>query len=185
SGGAVKALKSDGTTITLGTVGGAITDAYTSIGADSGTASASGGAQLSIVGANGISTTAADGSPDSLTITLGSHSADLLTSGEVDPALVPETAITQHEGALAITWSQVNKTGSSLADLATRSAGALDSGNLAYGCLPTGSGSWDVGSGNTLTFTRAAAFSSTIAVTSAATFSAAIVAEGGIRQSAN
>lgn len=44
--------------------------------------------------------------------------------------------------AAAIDWSKINKTGSSLADLATRSAAALSSGNLAYARLPSGSGTW-------------------------------------------
>jgi hypothetical protein len=42
----------------------------------------------------------------------------------------------------AIAWSKISKTGSSLADLATRSAGDLSSGNLAYALLPSGSGTW-------------------------------------------
>jgi hypothetical protein len=45
----------------------------------------------------------------------------------------------------AIGWSKVSKTSSSLADLATRSAGALSSGNLPYAQLPTGAGTWTVG----------------------------------------
>jgi hypothetical protein len=54
----------------------------------------------------------------------------------------------------ALVWTDVSKTGSSLADLATRSAADLSSGNLAYGRLPTGSGTWDVGA-NTLTLRSA------------------------------
>lgn len=56
--------------------------------------------------------------------------------------------------ATAIAWAKVDKTGSSLADLATRSASDLSSGNLPYAQLPTGSGTWDVGSGNTITLPR-------------------------------
>lgn len=86
TGNSVKAVNSAGTVITLGSVAGAISDAYSSIAGDSGTASASGGAQLSILGAGGITTGAADGTPDTLTITLGNHSAALLTSGTVGTA---------------------------------------------------------------------------------------------------
>jgi hypothetical protein len=59
----------------------------------------------------------------------------------------------------AIGWSKISKTGSSLADLSTRSAGDLSTGNIAYARLPTGSGTWDVGSGNTLTMARLTQFS--------------------------
>ncbi len=48
-------------------------------------------------------------------------------------------------GGAAIPWGQIAKTGSSLADLATRSAGDLSSGNLAADRLPTG-GSWALSS---------------------------------------
>lgn len=44
--------------------------------------------------------------------------------------------------AAAVAWSKISKTGSSLADLTTKNAGALDSGNLASARLPTGSVSW-------------------------------------------
>lgn len=44
--------------------------------------------------------------------------------------------------AAAIAWSKLDKTGSSLADLTTRSAGDLSSGNLAYARMPSGSGTW-------------------------------------------
>src|SRR3990172_4294492 len=42
-----------------------------------------------------------------------------------------------------ISWGSVSKSGSSLADLGTRSAGALSSGNLDIARLPT-SGNWDI-----------------------------------------
>jgi len=48
-------------------------------------------------------------------------------------------------GGAAIPWGQISKTGSSLADLATRSAGDLSSGNLDAARLPTG-GSWGLSS---------------------------------------
>jgi hypothetical protein len=44
--------------------------------------------------------------------------------------------------AASVTWASVSKTGSSLADLATRSAGDLTSGNLAYARMPSGVGTW-------------------------------------------
>ena len=43
------------------------------------------------------------------------------------------------------TWSQINKTTSSISDITTRSAGALDSGNLAVAQMPTG-GAWSLSS---------------------------------------
>lgn len=42
----------------------------------------------------------------------------------------------------AIGWTKLSKTGSSLADLTTRSAADLSSGNLAYARMPSGSGTW-------------------------------------------
>lgn len=56
--------------------------------------------------------------------------------------------------ATAIAWAKVDKTGSSLADLATRSASDLTSGNLPYAQLPTGSGNWDTGAGTAITITQ-------------------------------
>ncbi|MDD5005099.1 MAG: polymorphic toxin-type HINT domain-containing protein [Candidatus Omnitrophica bacterium] len=47
------------------------------------------------------------------------------------------------------TWAQIDKTTSSLADLTTKSAGALDSGNLAVAHMPTG-GDWDLSSNLTV-----------------------------------
>lgn len=74
--------------------------------------------------------------------------------------------------AIGFSWASVSKAGSSLADLATRSAADLASGNLAYALLPTGSGSWDVGLGNTLTLTRAVTMASSLAVTGQLTMGA-------------
>jgi hypothetical protein len=48
------------------------------------------------------------------------------------------------DAAAAIAWTKISKTGSSLADLTTRSAGDLTSGNLAYARLPgTTAGAWN------------------------------------------
>lgn len=52
---------------------------------------------------------------------------NLVTSGSIDPA-----------SYVGITWGEVSKSGSSLADLATRSAADLSSGNLATARLPGG-----------------------------------------------
>lgn len=49
-----------------------------------------------------------------------------------------------------IPWADISKSGSSLADLATKSAGALDSGNLAVARMPTG-GEWALSSALGLT----------------------------------
>ena len=46
-------------------------------------------------------------------------------------------------GTAAIDWSKISKTGSSLADLATRSAGDLTTGNLDIARMPTG-GNWGI-----------------------------------------
>lgn len=58
----------------------------------------------------------------------------------------------------AISWSKISKTGSSLADLTTRSAGDLSSGNLPYAQMPTGSGTWTAAP----TISGATVFSSTV-----------------------
>lgn len=51
-------------------------------------------------------------------------------------------------------------------------------GALTYAGLPTGSGSWDVGAGNTLTFTRAVSLSSTLTAVGVVTFEASEVVMG-------
>lgn len=78
-------------------------------------------------------------------------------------------------------FARINGATVSLA--ATTSASDLTTGILAYARLPTGSGSWDTGAGTTLTLTRAAAFSSTVAVTGQATFSG-LIAHGNTRYTA-
>jgi hypothetical protein len=56
-------------------------------------------------------------------------------------------------GAATIDWDNIDKTGSSLADLATRSADNLDTGNLAFAQLPNIAGTWAVGAALTITTT--------------------------------
>jgi hypothetical protein len=72
---------------------------------------------------------------------------------------LPAAALTGTVPAAALT-------GRSLADLGTRSASDLSSGNLPYAQLPTGSGTW----GATPTISGAVTCSSTLAVTGIATF---------------
>lgn len=43
-----------------------------------------------------------------------------------------------------VPWADISKVGSSLADLATRSAGDLSSGNLPWERMPTGAGTWSL-----------------------------------------
>ena len=77
---------------------------------------------------------------------LRSNTSDSFTSG-----ILTFDAITTLDVSLAaltladnqIDWGKVDKTGSSLADLATRSAGDLSSGNLDIARMPAG-GNWDV-----------------------------------------
>ena len=72
---------------------------------------------------------------------------------DIDSGYVGQTSITTLGtigtgtwNATAIAWAKVDKTGSSLADLATKSAGALDSGNLAWARLPgSPGGTWSIG----------------------------------------
>ena len=73
-----------------------------------------------------------------------------LTVGTIADADVPDTI--SINGTNNVTWASVNKTGSSLADLATRSAGALNSGTLglAYG----GTGSDFSGTGGASQFVK-------------------------------
>lgn len=59
-----------------------ITRGYADIDADTGTSAAVGADTLIVAGAGGISTTSTS-APDTLTITLGNHSAALLTSGDL------------------------------------------------------------------------------------------------------
>lgn len=64
-----------------------------------------------------------------------------ITNAEVNAsAAIAYSKLSIADGDL--TWAKVSKSGSSLADLATKSAGALDSGNLSYARMPTGSGTW-------------------------------------------
>lgn len=70
---------------------------------------------------------------------------DVVSSGAGSVALNIAAGVivnTDINAAAAIAWTKIDKTGSSLADLTTRSAGDLTSGNLAYARMPTGSGTW-------------------------------------------
>lgn len=79
--------------------------------------------------------------------------AVLLSAGVGTPAM-PTWGHVANEHvapAAAIEWLKIDKTGSSLADLTTRSASDLSSGNLAYARMPSGAGTWTIGSGVTTT----------------------------------
>jgi len=70
---------------------------------------------------------------------------DVVTSGPGSVALaIQNGAIFDNlvNASAAIAWTKISKTGSSLADLTTRSASDLSSGNLAYARMPSGSGTW-------------------------------------------
>lgn len=133
----------------------------------------------------GITDGALDADLDALALDFATHEArtdnpHAVTKAQVGLGNVENTALSTWAGsdqittlgtiatgtwnATAIAWTKVSKTGSSLADLTTRSASDLSSGNLAYAQMPTGSGSWDVGSGNTLTMTRSLTVSGTLTV---------------------
>lgn len=62
--------------------------------------------------------------------------ASNLASGTVPLARISGLTNTQIDAAAAIAWSKLNKTGSSLADLTTRSASDLSSGTLPDGRFP-------------------------------------------------
>lgn len=106
-------------------------------------------------------------SSGNLTVTnltnLSNLNASNLTTGTVPLARLSGITTTQLSGTAGITsaqlagaipfsqlalnagdvpWADVSKSGSSLADLATRSASALNSGNLANAQLPSGSVAW-------------------------------------------
>jgi hypothetical protein len=82
------------------------------------------------------------GTMDVSDLTAGSENDVLRVSGGTPSwGLVANANI---DASAAIAWAKISKTGSSLADLATRSAGDLSSGNLAYARLPgTTAGAWN------------------------------------------
>lgn len=103
---------------------------------------------------------------DAVSTALTGHVADIsnphaVTAAQVGLGLVENTALSTWAGsgnittlgtiatgvwnATAVAWAKVDKTGSSLADLATRSATDLTSGNLDYLRLPSAGGTWAVG----------------------------------------
>lgn len=101
-----------------------------------------------------------------VTAAAGTLTGTTLASGVVTSSLTAVgTIATGVWNATAIDWAKVSKTGSSLADLVTRSAGDLSSGNFAYARLPTGNGSWDTGAGTTLTVTRDLTVTGTLTAT--------------------
>lgn len=74
-----------------------------------------------------------------------------LFSGDVSNGIAGSSALTIQPGVItnahvsataAIAWSKISKAGSSLADLTTRSASDLNSGNLNWAQLPAGAGTW-------------------------------------------
>jgi len=79
---------------------------------------------------------------------LRSDASDTFTSGTLGFGAGTTLDVSLAAMVLAdsqIGWAKVSKTGSSLASLATRSAGSLSSGNLGAARLPTG-GNWDISS---------------------------------------
>lgn len=74
--------------------------------------------------------------------------ASNLTTGTIPLARVSGLTNTQIDAAAAIAWSKLSKSGSSLADLATRSAADLSSGILATARFRTVTTNTDVGSQN-------------------------------------
>lgn len=71
-------------------------------------------------------------------VDLSNLDAGSLTSGTVPLARISGLTDAQIDAAAAIAWSKLSKSGSSLADLATRSAADLSSGSLAVARLGNG-----------------------------------------------
>jgi hypothetical protein len=70
---------------------------------------------------------------------------DVVTSGAGSVLLAIQSGVISNvhvNASAAIAWTKISKSGSSLADLTTRSASDLSSGNLAYARMPSGSGTW-------------------------------------------
>ena len=99
----------------------------------------------------GTPTTITSATTNSVTTSTHAH-ALTVTKSDVGLGNVENTALSTWAGSTNITtlgtiatgtvpWANVSKTGSSLANLATRSAGDLNSGNLAVARMPTG-GNW-------------------------------------------
>ncbi|WP_310830373.1 hypothetical protein [Paenibacillus pedocola] len=69
------------------------------------------------------------------------HTGDVTSSGDGVTAIAPGVIVDADvNSAAAISWSKINKTGSSLADLGTKSAADLTSGTLPAARLPAVSG---------------------------------------------
>lgn len=100
----------------------------------------------------GVPASFADGTDDSTAYTAGDGLDLAGTVFSVEPngvtaAMVADGAIADADvsSSAALQWSKVSKSGSSLADLATRSASDLALGNLAIARMPTG-GAWTLAS---------------------------------------
>lgn len=78
-----------------------------------------------------------DGNLDATGINLSDLNASNLSTGTVPLARLSNISDAQISASAAIAWPKVSKSGSSLADLTTRSAGDLSSGTLAAARLPS------------------------------------------------
>lgn len=87
------------------------------------------GGGLEFTGSAGIQRSALTGD---VTASAGSNATTIANSAVTDAKV---------SASAAIAWTKLSKSGSSLADLATRSAGDLSSGNLPVAQMPTG-GTW-------------------------------------------
>lgn len=78
------------------------------------------------------------------------HTGDVTSTGDGATAIAPGVIVDADvNAAAAIGWSKLSKTGSSLADLATRSAGDLSSGTLPGARMPAISGDVTISAGST------------------------------------
>jgi hypothetical protein len=87
-----------------------------------------------------------DGGGSLAGVALGAANTLLRSQGASNAPTFAKLVNADVDAAAAIDWTKISKTSSSLADLGTKSAGALDSGNLASARLPTGSVSWAMSS---------------------------------------
>lgn len=78
------------------------------------------------------------------------HTGDVTSTGDGVTAIAPGVIVNADVNAsAAIAWSKISKTGSSLADLATRSAADLSSGTLPGARMPAISGDITISAGST------------------------------------